>query len=58
MQVFASALELATALATLINQVLEPSWLSQVYEGQSDSTDKEMAKLVASAWGSNAISSI
>lgn len=50
--------EPATAAAMLASIVLEPSWLSHVYEGQSDSSDREMAKLVALARGSDARYSI
>ena len=49
MEVPASTSEVATATATLASLVLEPSWLSQVYEKQSDSNDREIVKLVAFA---------
>ena len=55
MEVPASTSALATAVATLASLVLELSWLSQVYEGQSDSSDRDIAKIVALAWGSNAM---
>ena len=50
-----STLKLATAVPTLSRVVLDPSWLSQVYEGLFDSSNKEMAKLVALDRGINAM---
>ena len=58
MEVPASTSKLDNSVATLASLTLEPSWLYQVYEGQADSSDKEMAKLVAWAWGGDARFSI
>ena len=58
MEVLTSTSELATAVENLARLVLEPSCLSQVYEGQSDSSDREIAKLVILPQGSKSIYSI
>ena len=58
MEVPASTSEPATAASTLNNLALETSWLSQAYEVQSDSSDREMAKLIALACISDAMYSI
>ena len=57
MEVRAST-EPAIAVVTITSLILEPSWFSQVYEGQSDSSDRDMAKLVGLAEGNNAIYSV
>ena len=58
MEVHASTSEPVTALDPLTSLALEPSWFSQVCEGQSDSSDRLMAKLVALARCSDAMYSI
>ena len=58
MKLPASTSEPATAVTTLTSLVLEPSWLSQVFEGQSNSSNKWIFQLVASAQGKDAMYSI
>ena len=57
-EVTASTSASATTEATFTSLILEPSWLSQVYEDQSRCSDKKMAKLVTLARGIYAIYSI
>ena len=58
MDVPATKSELFTSVDILASLVLDSSWLSQVYEGQSNSSNKDMAKLVALDQGNDAIYSI
>ena len=58
MKIPASTSELATTVSTLASLVLDPSWLSQLYGVLLDSSNREMAKLVAFAQGSDPMYSI